>query len=193
MIHIVKNALVEANKCLEFIINDEELHARVVEAAEVIVSSFENNGKVISCGNGGSMCDAMHFAEELSGKFRSDRKALPAVAISDSSFITCVGNDYSISHIFSRYIEAHLNPNDILFAISTSGSSENVLQAAKKVKALGSYVIALTGRRNTELEKFSDLLICTPGSESGWADRVQELNIKIIHILIELIELKLYK
>ena len=190
---IVKNALKEANICLEAILQNEKLHDQIVQASKLLVRSFESKGKVISCGNGGSMCDAMHFAEELAGKFRSDRKALPALAISDPSFITCVGNDYSINDIFSRYVEAHLNSNDILFAISTSGKSPNVINAAKKAKAMGSIVISLTGKEDSELSQHSDIVICTRGSEHGWADRVQELHIKVIHILIELVEHQMFR
>lgn len=132
------------------------------------------------------MCDAMHFAEELSGRYRLDRKALPAVSISDPSHISCVGNDYGYDQVFSRYLEAHARANDCLLAISTSGNSRNVIAAADYAKKSGIHVISLVGRTNTPLTSASDIEICTPAGR--YADRVQELHIKVIHILIELVE-----
>ena len=158
----------------------------VANAAEIIIQAFEKKSRVFSCGNGGSMCDAMHFAEELTGRYRLDRPALPASAISDASHMSCVGNDLGYEQVFSRYIEAHGRAGDCLLVITTSGTSKNVIRAAKAAKALNMKVIALTGRRNLELEAFSDVYVCTPGG--NFADRVQELHIKVLHILIELIE-----
>jgi D-sedoheptulose 7-phosphate isomerase len=142
---------------------------------------------VFSCGNGGSMCDAMHFAEELSGRYRDNRRALPAVAISDPSHIACVGNDYGFDFIFSRYLEAHARKGDVLLGISTSGKSANVIKAAEYAKANGIHVVTLTGKPDSVLGKLADIDIVTPGT-SGYADRIQELHIKVIHILIELVE-----
>lgn len=136
------------------------------------------------------MCDAMHFAEELSGRFRRDRPALAAVAISDPGHITCAGNDYGFDHIFSRYIEAHGREDDVLLAISTSGESHNVVLAANRARELGLRVIGLTGRIGSTLGRAADVDICTPAGT--YADRVQELHIKVIHILIELIERQLF-
>lgn len=145
-----------------------------------------SGNKIISCGNGGSHCDAMHFAEELSGRFRKDRKALPALAISDPSHITCVGNDYGFEFIFSRYVEALGNKGDILLAISTSGNSPNVLNAAKAAKEKGMTVVALSGKDGGKLKANADCNIIV--GHDGFADRIQEVHIKIIHILILLIE-----
>ena len=136
------------------------------------------------------MCDAMHFAEELSGRYRLDRGGLPAVAISDPGHISCVANDWGYEYIFSRYLESHATPGDCLVAISTSGGSPNILQAAKTARQNGLHVIALTGRTGSSLSQFTDLEICTPGGK--FADRVQELHLKVIHILIELVERHLY-
>ena len=158
----------------------------VAKAAELMIQAFENKSRVFSCGNGGSMCDAMHFAEELTGRYRLDRPALPALAISDASHMSCVGNDLGYEQVFSRYLEAHGRPGDCLLAITTSGTSKNVIRAVHAAKALNMKVIALTGKRNPELEALSDVYVCTPGG--NFADRVQELHIKVLHILIELIE-----
>ncbi|HQV00953.1 MAG TPA: D-sedoheptulose 7-phosphate isomerase, partial [Bacteroidia bacterium] len=139
--------------------------------------------------NGGSMCDAMHFAEELSGRFRNNRPALAAVSISDASHISCVGNDYGYDKIFSRYIEALGKPNDVLLAISTSGTSKNVLQAIEAAKAQGIKVVGLTGKDGGAMKDLCDIEIRAP--HSTYADRAQEIHIKIIHSLIHYIELKL--
>jgi D-sedoheptulose 7-phosphate isomerase len=137
------------------------------------------------------MCDAMHFAEELSGRYRNDRKALPAVSISDPSHISCVGNDYGYDFIFSRYLEAHAHAGDVLLGISTSGKSANVIKAAEYANAHGIHVVTLTGKADSVLGKLATVDVVTPGT-SGYADRVQELHIKVIHILIELVERRFF-
>jgi D-sedoheptulose 7-phosphate isomerase len=147
--------------------------------------------KIISCGNGGSMCDAMHFAEELSGLFREERKALPAIAISDPSHLTCAGNDYGFDAIFSRFIEAFGQPGDVLLAISTSGNSGNVIKAAQEAKSRGMKVIGLTGKTGGKLAGLCDVEIRAPHTE--YSDRVQEIHIKIIHSLILFIEKEINK
>lgn len=176
----------DAQKTLEAFIANEDNFKRIESAINTLVSSFENGGKVISCGNGGSHCDSMHFAEELTGRYRNDRRALPALAISDSSHITCVGNDYGYDYIFSRFIEAHGKAGDVLLGISTSGNSKNVIHAMEKAKSLGMYVIALTGKDGGKIKDICDLEIRAPYSE--YADRAQEIHIKIIHALIDGIE-----
>ncbi len=182
-------ALAEAVASLDALCKSVGAHETIDSAATLIVESIKGGGKVIACGNGGSMCDAMHFAEELTGRFRADRPAYAAVAISDPSHITCVGNDYGFEHVFSRYIEAHGKKGDVLFAISTSGKSANVLNAAQQGKAQGVKVVALTGNDDNPLKQISDVHIATPGG--AFSDRVQELHIKVIHILVELIEARL--
>jgi D-sedoheptulose 7-phosphate isomerase len=163
----------------------------LTRAGEALVDTFHRGKRVFSCGNGGSMCDAMHFAEELSGRYRHDRKGLPAVAISDPGHISCVANDYGYAHVFSRYLESHGQAGDCLLGISTSGRSENVLRAARAAHELGMVVIAMTGRPASDLGQLADIEICTPGG-TGFADRVQELQIVVIHILIELVERGLF-
>ncbi|KAB0548827.1 D-sedoheptulose 7-phosphate isomerase [Pseudomonas argentinensis] len=189
MIEHIRNSLLEAQRALEAFIGSEQTLANIERAGDLLVSSFEARGKVFSCGNGGSMCDAMHFAEELTGRYRKNRPGIAAVSISDASHISCVANDFGYDHIFSRYVESHGREGDVLLAISTSGKSPNVVKAAEAAKALGIKVIALTGKPGSLLESLADVCICAPGGD--FADRTQELHIKVIHILIELVERRL--
>ena len=161
----------------------------IVDAGEIMINAFGLEKKVISCGNGGSMCDAMHFAEELTGRYRENRKPLAAISISDPSHISCVGNDYGFDEIFSRYIQAVGNEGDVLLAISTSGNSQNVIRAAEKAKSMGMKVVVLSGKDGRNLSDYCDVEICV--NHHGYADRIQEVHIKVIHILIQLIESKL--
>lgn len=182
----IRSSLQEAHSALNALLANPEALAGIEQAAALLIATFEAKGRVYSCGNGGSMCDAMHFAEELTGRYRLDRAALPALAISDASHMSCVGNDYGYEHIFSRYIEAHGRPGDCLLALTTSGTSKNVVRAARVAKEQGVKVIILSGKQAPELMALSDVYLCTPGGQ--FADRVQELHIKVLHILIELIE-----
>ena len=186
MIEHIRNSLQEAQRALEAFLANEQTLGNIQKAAELLIASFENKGKAFSCGNGGSMCDAMHFAEELTGKFREERSPIPAVSISDPSHITCVGNDYGFDAIFSRYVESVGNTGDVLLAISTSGNSPNVIQAAEEANKKGIKVISLTGKDGGELSDLSDIEIRVP--HFGYSDRIQEIHIKVIHILILLIE-----
>lgn len=181
--------LLEAQTVLANFIDNEKNIKAINNAANLMSESIMTNGKIISCGNGGSMCDAMHFAEELTGKFRDERKPLPAIAISDPSHITCVGNDYGFEHIFSKYIDGLGNSNDVLLAISTSGNSKNILKATQSAKKKKMKVIALTGNHGGKLSEISDVEIRVP--HIGYSDRIQEIHIKIIHIIILLIENKI--
>lgn len=168
-----------------FIINESNLK-QIEQAALVIANSIKAGGKVISCGNGGSHCDAMHFAEELTGRYRDNRKALPAICVSDPSHISCVSNDYGYEFVFSRYIEALGNKGDVLLGISTSGNSGNIIKAALAAKEKGMTVIILSGKDGGKLAPLADIELRVP--HFGYADRIQEIHIKIIHILILLIE-----
>lgn len=187
--HIL-DTLHQARNALDALLANPAALAAIGDAGDALVNAFRQGKRVFSCGNGGSMCDAMHFAEELSGRYRLNRKALPAASISDPSHISCVGNDYGYEAIFSRYLEAHAGQGDVLLAISTSGSSKNVLAAVKEAKALGMVVVALTGRPGSVIGELADIDVCTPGGQ--YADRVQELHIKVIHILIESVERELF-
>ncbi|CAN7643218.1 D-sedoheptulose 7-phosphate isomerase [Aquipseudomonas alcaligenes] len=189
MLSHIRNSLEEARTALDNFIANEQALRSIERAAELLVESFENKGKAFSCGNGGSMCDAMHFAEELTGRYRKNRPGIAAISISDASHISCVANDFGYDHIFSRYIESHGREGDVLLAFSTSGKSPNVIKAAEAAKALGVKVVALTGKPGSLLESLADVCICAPGGD--FADRVQELHIKVVHILIELVERKL--
>ncbi|MGZ4116929.1 MAG: D-sedoheptulose 7-phosphate isomerase [Bacteroidia bacterium] len=183
---IIEDNLQEAQMLLQqFIANKKNIDA-IEKAGNLISNAFKNGNKVISCGNGGSMCDAMHFAEELSGRFREDRKALPAISISDPSHISCVGNDYGFDKIFSRFIEAVGAKGDILFAISTSGNSANVINAINAAKQKGMLIIGLTGKDGGKIAPLCDVEIRAPHSK--YADRAQEIHIKVIHSLIQIVE-----
>lgn len=166
--------------------NNSINHKKIADAATIMMNSIQNGGKIISCGNGGSMCDAMHFAEELSGRFRNDRNAIPAISISDPSHISCVGNDYGFEFIFSRFIEGLGNSNDVLLAISTSGNSVNIVNAIAAAKKKGMKIIGLTGKDGGKMAELCDIEIRAPHSK--YADRAQEIHIKVIHSLILSIE-----
>ena len=182
----IKQHFEEAQSVLATFLANEQNFLKIEQAGQMMVEALKTNHKIISCGNGGSMCDAMHFAEELSGRYRDDRKALAAIAISDASHLTCVANDYGFDKIFSRFVEGLGNSGDVLLAISTSGNSANILNAVKAAKEKGMKVIGLTGKTGGEMAALCDVEIRAP--HSTYADRVQEIHIKIIHSLIDFIE-----
>ncbi len=189
MKNIFESDFKEAQEILMIFISNADNFVKLVNAGDIMVEAIRNGNKIFSCGNGGSMCDAMHFAEELSGRFRDERKALPALAISDAAHLSCVANDYGYNAIFSRYIEALGNSGDVLLAISTSGNSENILNAANRAKEKGMKVVALTGKTGGKLASIADVEIRAPHSK--YSDRVQEIHIKAIHSLINYIEQKI--
>ena len=180
------NAIKESRNGIDNLLNDFSLIKKIELSSSQIFETINQKSKIFACGNGGSMCDAMHFAEELSGRFRENRRGLPAISISDPSFITCVANDFGFENVFSRFLEANAQKNDLLIAISTSGKSKNILRACEFCKENGVSVISLTGRKNSEVSKYSDIDICTQNGK--YSDRVQELHTLIIHILVELVE-----
>ncbi|AMP02439.1 SIS domain-containing protein [Collimonas pratensis] len=182
----INASLVEAQQSLNALLANPAALDTIEQAGQLLIDVFQRKGRVYSCGNGGSMCDAMHFAEELTGRYRLDRAALGATAISDAGHLTCVGNDHGYEQVFSRYIEGHGRAGDCLLALSTSGTSKNIIRAAQAAQAQGMSVIILSGKRSEVLEALSSVYICTPGGK--FADRVQELHIKVLHILIELVE-----
>lgn len=185
----VQQHFIEAKQALESFMENENNFRAIEVAGGLMADALKMGKKVISCGNGGSMCDAMHFAEELSGRYRDDRKALAAVSISDPSHISCVGNDLGFDQIFSRYIEALGQPGDVLLAISTSGNSGNVLKAIAAAKEKGIKVVGLTGKDGGKMSGLCDVEIRAP--HSTYADRAQEIHIKVIHALIDHIETSL--
>ncbi|WP_094751823.1 D-sedoheptulose 7-phosphate isomerase [Psychromonas sp. CD1] len=186
---IIKKEFLEAEKVLKSFLADNENLQNIEKAATLLANSFKAEGKVLACGNGGSHCDAMHFSEELTGRYREHRPSYPAIAISDASHISCVGNDYGFEYIFSRYLEGVGRKGDVLFCLSTSGNSANILKAIEVAKNKGMKVIALTGKDGGKMAGLADVEIRVP--HFGFADRIQEVHIKIIHILILLIEQKM--
>ncbi|AHN26723.1 Phosphoheptose isomerase 1 [Gilliamella apicola] len=187
----IRNELTQAIEVLTNFVSDNKNLEAIQQAAILVADSFKQGGKVLSCGNGGSHCDAMHFAEELTGRFRDNRPSYPAIAISDVSHISCVGNDYGFDYIFSRYVEGVGNKGDVLLGISTSGNSTNVIKAIEAAKQKGMKIITLTGKDGGKMNGLADVDIRVP--HFGYADRVQEIHIKIIHILILLIEKEMIK
>lgn len=184
--NIITDGLAEAKSELDAFINDPLTAPSIMEAANLMATCLTQGGKIISCGNGGSLCDATHFAEELTGRFRDDRRPLPAMAINDPAYITCVGNDYSFEDVFSRWVEAFGKTGDTLLAISTSGSSKNILKAAGAARRLGMKVVALTSKKGKSLAELADVVVAAP--DAPHSDRIQEIHIKVIHILIQSIE-----
>ena len=183
---LIKSELTEAADVLNKFLNDEHNIAQIEAAAKLIADSFKQGGKVLSCGNGGSHCEAMHFAEELTGRYRENRPGYPGIAISDPSHLSCVSNDFGYGFVFSRYVEAVGSKGDVLFGLSTSGNSGNILKAIEAAQAKGLKTIALTGKDGGKMAGLADIEIRVP--HFGYADRIQEIHIKIIHIVIQLIE-----
>ncbi len=183
---LIRNELTEAADVLNKFLSDDHNIAQIEAAAKMIADSFKQDGKVLSCGNGGSHCDAMHFAEELTGRYRENRPGYAGIAISDPSHLSCVSNDFGYDYVFSRYVEAVGRSGDVLFGLSTSGNSGNILKAIEAAKAKGMKTIALTGKDGGQMAGVADIEIRVP--HFGYADRIQEVHIKIIHIVIQLIE-----
>ena len=182
----IKQHFTEAKSVLETFLAEEKNFENIESAGKLLVESFQNDGKVLSCGNGGSLCDAMHFAEELTGRYRENRPAIGAIAISDPSHMACVGNDYGYDFVFSRYVEGVGRSGDVLLGISTSGNSQNVINAMKTAREKGMKIIGLTGKDGGKMAGLCDVEIRAPKSE--YADRAQESHIKVIHSLIDYIE-----
>jgi D-sedoheptulose 7-phosphate isomerase len=183
---LIHAELTEARAVLDRFLADPAHVASIAAAAELMAASLQNGGKILTCGNGGSLCDAQHFAEELSGRYRQNRRALAAIALTEASHMTCVANDFGFEFVFSRFVESLGRPGDVLLAISTSGNSPNILRAVEAAKELGMQVVSLTGKDGGQLAGLSDVEIRAP--HSGYADRIQEIHIKAIHIMILLIE-----
>lgn len=183
---LIIEELHEAEKLLNKIINQPAMIKKINQAALLMAEAVKNDGKIISCGNGGSHCDAMHFAEELTGRYREDRAPIPAIVISDPSHMSCVSNDYGFENIFSRFIDAMGQPNDVLLGITTSGNSPNLINAVRSANKKGMTTIILSGNDGGLVKEISNFNIIVPFS--GYSDRIQEIHIKIIHIFILLIE-----
>lgn len=186
MKELISTELIEAQKVLTDFLSDPKQIELVENAATLMATAINDGGKIMSCGNGGSQCDAMHFAEELSGRYRENRPALPAIAISDASHITCVSNDFGYEYVFSRFIEGLGKEGDVLLGLSTSGNSQNVINAFVAAKKKGIKTIAMTGKDGGKLAALADIEIRVP--HHGYADRIQEIHIKVIHIFMMIIE-----
>lgn len=185
-LELIRSNFLEAQKALNEFISDDKNIKNISDAVDIMVVALKNDGKIISCGNGGSMCDAMHFAEEMTGRFRDERKPLAAISISDPSHLSCVANDYGYEFVFSRYVEAVGKKGDVLLAISTSGNSKNIIAAIANAKKMGIKIVGLTGKNGGQMSSLCDVEI--RASDSNYADRAQEIHIKVIHSLIHCIE-----
>lgn len=187
---MIRSHFEEAYRILEQFLADENQLLNIERAGHLMVDSLLQEGKIMSCGNGGSLCDAMHFAEELTGRYRENRPAIAAIALSDASHMACVGNDYGYEFVFSRYVEAVGRKGDVLLAISTSGNSANVIRAIEAARMKGIKVVGLTGKDGGAMASLCDVEIRAPYSK--FADRAQEIHIKVIHALIDYIEKRIY-
>ena len=186
---IIESSLAAAQEELAAFLSDPATVPSMERIVDIMAESLSSGGKIISCGNGGSLCDATHFAEELTGRFRNDRRPLPAMAINDPAYYSCVGNDFSFEEIFSRWVEAFGKEGDVLLAITTSGTSGNILKAVDAAKEAGMKVVVLTSRKGRDLAMRADAAIMAP--DAPHSDRIQEIHIKVIHIVIEALEKRL--
>jgi len=182
------HAFKDARDALDAFISDADNARRLTDVAKLIADAFRNGNKVLACGNGGSCADAMHFCEELTGRFRHDRPPLPAIACIDPGHITCTANDYGYDAVFARWVEALGKPGDILVAISTSGNSQNIINAVDVAKAQGLHTVGLLGKTGGALKGRCNHQWIAPGAT---ADRIQEIHMLVLHTLIEHIELNL--
>lgn len=185
----MKAALAQARAALDALLNDAHALAAAQSLIDAVVACYKSGGKAIVCGNGGSSCDAAHFAEELTGRFRNDRPAIPALAVTDVGHVTCTANDYGFDAIFSRFVEAHARPGDAVIVLSTSGNSENLLRAVQAAKSKRAVTCALLGKGGGKLKGLCTHEVIVPGATS---DRIQELHMIVLHSLVEHIERSLY-
>lgn len=185
----IRRGFAEASRVLQAFMEAPETWQKMQKAGDLMVETLRSGGKILSCGNGGSMCDAMHFAEELSGRFRLDRRPLAGLALSDVSHMSCVANDFGYDYVFSKQVEALGRPGDLLLGISTSGNSRNVLEAIAAARRAGMKVVGLTGKSGGEMASLCDVEIQAPKTE--FSDRAQEIHEKVIHSLVHYIELEL--
>lgn len=188
-LEVWQNAFTEAQQVLQRFVGSPGTVEKCVEFSRLLLSTYQKGGNVFACGNGGSHCDAMHFAEELTGKYRKDRKPLGALALGDASHVTCTGNDYGFEQIFARQLRGLARRGDLLLGLSTSGNSQNVIHAFSAARELGLTTVALLGRDGGQLKSMADLSIVVPAQTS---DRIQEMHIKIIHTVIETAERELF-
>lgn len=182
----VRASFETARATLDAFLADDKNLAAVGRFAEMCKAALDAGNKLMSCGNGGSMCDAMHFAEEWTGRFRGDRAALPAIAFSDPSQLSCIANDFGYDEVFARSVEAYGKPGDVLVCMSTSGNSPNAIRALEQAKSMGVHTVALLGKGGGKMRDMADLAIVVPDATTS--DRIQEVHIKVLHIAIEAVE-----
>ncbi|MDO4950052.1 MAG: SIS domain-containing protein [Bacteroidales bacterium] len=190
MNELINLDLQEAHDELHRFLADEHTIPCMGRAVEIFVDALQRGNKIIACGNGGSLCDATHFAEELTGRYRGNRRSLPAVSINDPAFLTCTANDFSYEDVFARYVEGVGTSGDVLLAISTSGNSENVVRALAAAQQKGMQVVAVTVEGDNQLTRNADVAVCAP--RAPHSDRIQEIHIKVIHTLIHAIETAMF-
>jgi len=190
---LVNESLADARRCLELFVADRRAHETIAAMVRGLTGCFRSGNKVLICGNGGSLCDALHFAEELTGRFRNDRPPLPAIAIAEAGHITCTANDYGFAEVFARGVTALGRPGDVLIAMSTSGNSENIRRAVAAARAQKMHVFLLLGKGGGALKDATrdagDLTLIAPGAT---ADRIQELHMLVLHTLVEGVEAELF-
>lgn len=186
--HLKTSLLRASNLLVDFLQSDEQL-AKLMIATQLMVRTLQNGNKIISCGNGGSMCDAMHFAEELTGRFKLNRTPLAALSISDPAHLSCTANDFGYDEIFTRFLVGIGKPGDLLLAISTSGNSNNIINAVNAAKEKQIEVVALLGKGGGKLKDMGIHHILIPDDSS---ERIQEMHIKLIHLMVEGIERELF-
>lgn len=184
-----ENSLKDAASTLDRFLSNPALIEKCVEFTNILVKTYQAGGNVFSCGNGGSHCDAMHFAEELTGRYRKERRPLGALALGDPSHVTCTANDYGFDHIFERQLRGLGRKGDVLIGLSTSGNSQNVIRAMLAAKEMGIVTVALLGRDGGKLKGLADVAIVVPAETS---DRIQEIHIKLIHTVIESVERSIF-
>jgi D-sedoheptulose 7-phosphate isomerase len=186
----IRAAFDEAAATLRAFLDDPDGLAGVRRFADAARGALERGGRLLACGNGGSMCDAMHFAEEWTGRFRGDRAALPAIALSDPAMLTCVANDFGFDEVFARGVEALGRPGDLLVLLSTSGESPNMLRAAEAARERELVTVGLLGKGGGALRERVDVPLVVPHATTS--DRIQEVHIKILHTVIEVVERDLF-
>lgn len=185
LIHSIQTSLQEGRRALDAFLDDASQTRSIEDAARMLAACFTAGGKVISCGNGGSACDAIHFAEEFTGRFIKDRKPLPAIPLTDPGHLTCVGNDYGYDEVFARGVAAYGKPGDVLVGISTSGNSRNVIRAVEEARKLGMKVVLLLGKGGGALKGKGDAEIWVRHEATA---RIQEVHMLALHVVIESVE-----
>ena len=185
----LETSLKEARDALARFHSDPVQIANLAAISAALATCFQSGQKVLACGNGGSACDALHFAEEFTGRFRKHRRALPVIALTEAAHMTCVANDYGFDEVFARGVEAFGKPGDLLLAISTSGNSPNVIRAVETAKGLGMDTILLLGKTGGKLKGAGTYEIIVA---SGTTERVQEIHMLALHVLIESVERMLF-